>query len=213
MTIVAVVIVFLDSLTGKKVRNRLGKPCRINNGLQYYLSRLDLPFESIIKVAKQEIIFISVTHELVAPDKDNIVREAIMNKNIRVKVMVLDPDSEQVSHKERIFGIGSFARGDPSLSRSLQERIQGSLQSLRYLQRQLPEEKRGLLTIETYDFDIAVNLMIIDHGTDNACMKIEEHYSTENSRQNKLVFYRDNPSYYNYYYNMYEEMLNLTTII
>ena len=213
MIVTGLVIMYWDVLTGKKVQKKLGRPCRIDNGVQYYLSRRDLSFEEVVNVAKVEIVFVSVTHEIVASDKDNVVREVIVNKNIRVRVMVLDPDSEQVSYKERIFGIGVFARGDPNLSRSLQERIEDSLRSLRYLQRQLPDEKRDLLTIESYNFDIPTSLMIIDHGTDNACIKIEEHYSTENSRENKLVFHRDNPSYYNDYYHMYEEMLNLTRTV
>ena len=53
--------------------------------------------------------------------------------------------------------------------------------------------------------------MIIDHGTDNACIKIEDHYSTENSRQNKLVFFKDNQSYYKSCFDDYEAISKQTS--
>ena len=131
IVVLALVIVFWPRIHGDYVRKKLGKPCKIGlDRIQYYISRQDLPLEDLVRLSKQEIIFVSVTHEIVAPDKDGIIKQAIENRSIKVKVMILDPNSQKIQHKERVFGIGAFARGDPDLSRGLNERIQDSLNNL-----------------------------------------------------------------------------------
>ena len=204
--ILIVVIVNFESLIGKKVQKRLGKPCRITNRIQIYLSRHDLEFADIVGIAKKEIIFVSVTHEMAAKDKQDVIRDAIINNvDLIVKVFVLDPHSKYVSHKEHVFGTGIFAEGDPDLEKPLKTRIEESFNQLKYFKNSL-EEKANRFLIETYDVDIPASLMIIDHDVNKkACIKIEEHFerSKELSRQNKVVFHKDNPSYYEKCYNEY----------
>jgi hypothetical protein len=198
-------IIYRNSLNNTKVRKKLGGPCKISsNRVQFYLSRSYLPFEEVVGAARKEIIFLSISHEIVAQDKEHIIREAIVNRNIRIKVMILHPRSRYVHYQEHVFGIGVFSMGRADLDRTLERRITDSLQNLDNIKARLPEEKRNNLTIETYDYDLSTSLMIIDHGTKNACIKIEEHYSTEGSRQNKLVFFEDNEEYYQTYYEQYE---------
>jgi hypothetical protein len=204
--IIGVTIYFIDDLTGKRVKKRLGKPCRITNRIQIYLSRHDLDFVDIVGIAKKEIIFVSVTHEIAAKDKQDVIRDAILNNgDLIVRVFVLDPYSKYVSHKDHVFGTGMFAEGDPDLEKPLKTRIEESLNQLQYFKNSL-EEKANRFLIETYDADIPSSLMIIDHNVNkNPCIKIEEHFerSKELSRQNKVVFHKDNPSYYEKCYNEY----------
>lgn len=204
-------LVFLwPYIKGEIVRKRLGKPCKVTNyRVQYYLSRSDLDFEDIVGVAKKEIIFVSITHEIAAPDNSRIIRNAIVTNNVNVRVLILNPDSsehvkhssEHVKHQERVFGLGESPR-------NLKSRTEEALQQLCTFKSQLPEDKRENLQIQTYNSNIAYSLMIIDHNSENACLKIEEHplYSTEASRANKVVFYKDNPSYYTDYFRTFENL-------
>jgi hypothetical protein len=134
-------LVFWPNIKGETVKKKLGKPCKIGvDRIQYYLSRRDLPLEALVKLARKEITFVSVSHEIVAPDKEDVIRQAIINKNIKVKVMVLDPNSTIISIKERIFGLGIFSQGEPNLKNSLKDRIKDSLQELNHLKTELPQE-------------------------------------------------------------------------
>jgi hypothetical protein len=64
------------------------------------------------------------------------------------------------------------------------------------------------MIIQTYNSDIPYSLMIIDHGTDNACIKVEQHplESEEFDRQNRVVFWNDSQDWYNEYFSKYEEL-------
>jgi hypothetical protein len=73
--VLVLIILFFESITGKRVRKQLGHPCKIGlDKVQYYISRDDLPLEDIIRIARKEIIFVSVSHEIVVPDKRHLIR-------------------------------------------------------------------------------------------------------------------------------------------
>ena len=58
-------IIFSPYLLGEKVKRKIGKPCKIKCGVQYYLERGDIPFEDLIRQAKKEIVFVSLSHEYI----------------------------------------------------------------------------------------------------------------------------------------------------
>ena len=203
-----IVILFLENLIGKKVRKQLGHPCKIGvDRIQYYLSRDDLPLEDIIRIAKTEIIFVSVSHEVVAPDKRHVIREAIVNRNITVRILLLDPESHYVPYKECVFGLDKT-------DKSLRSRIQESLSILCKVKDELSLEKKDNMIIQTYNSDIPYSIMIIDHGTDNACIKVEQHplESEEFDRQNRVVFWKDSQEWYNEYFSKYEALCVVSSI-
>lgn len=204
-------IMFSPYLLGEKVKKKFGNTCKIKCGVQYYLERNDILFEEFIRQAHKEIVFVSISHEYMQSYEKRIVSEAIRNRNIAVTVLVLEPTSNKVNIKERVFGIGNFGKGD--LSRGLKERVENSLKSLRLMKNDLKENKEKL-KIETYDDDINSSLIIIDHYyengklSDNACIKIEEHYLADSyqSRKNVIVFRKDNQDYYDRCYSIYENI-------
>jgi hypothetical protein len=101
--------------------------------------------------------------------------------------LVLNPELEKiVSYKEHIFGLDKT-------NKSLQQRIKESLLALCDLKAELGLEKKNNLIIQTYSSDIPYSMIIIDHGTDNACIKVEQHplESEEFYRQNRVVFWKD----------------------
>jgi hypothetical protein len=129
-----------------------------------------------------------------------LIREAIVDRNIIVRVLVLNPELEKiVSYKERIFGLDKT-------NKSLQQRIKESLLALCNLKAEFGLEQKNNLIIQTYSSDIPYSMIIIDHGTDNACIKVEQHAleSEEFARQNRLVFRKDSQQWYNEYYRKYE---------
>ena len=107
-------IIFSPYLLGEKVKRKIGKPCKIKCGVQYYLERGDIPFEDLIRQAKKEIVFVSLSHEYIQLYEQKILSQAIVNRGVKVTVLVLDPFSDLIPHKEHVFGIGNFGDGDLS---------------------------------------------------------------------------------------------------
>jgi len=210
---ISLLIFFSSYLLGEKVKKKIGNPCKIKCGVQYYLERNDIHFGEFIGRAKKEIVFVSISHEYIQSNEQQIVSQAIVNEGVKVSVLVLDPTSEKVQFKERVFGIGNFGKDD--LSRGLKSRIENSLHSLCRMKNELKENKNKL-NIETYDDDISSSLIIIDHYyedgkiSDNVCIKIEEHFLADSyqSRKNVIVFRKDNIDYYNRCYSIYENLTN-----
>ena len=147
----------------EKVTKKLGSPYEIKNGIQKYRNRKYLPLEDILKEARTEIVFVSVSHEIVTRFKQNEMIKSI-NNGVKITIMLLDPKSKEVSNKQKLFG------------RSI-----GNLSSL--INKQLAElciqkkELRSLgidLIIKTYDWPLSYSYIIVDPESKNPLIKIEE---------------------------------------
>lgn len=205
LLIVSAIVLFLISffwpdLTGRVVKKKLGNPCRITNqNTQLYLFRRDLPLEALVDIAKKEIVFVSVTHELIDEPEWEIIKHAIFKRDIIVRIYVLSPDAD-LSYQEKLFRV------------QLKDRIINSLNNIRKIKNSL-KDKQGNLSVFSYTTpNFPFSLMIIDHVVNengeidrNACIKIEEHpaSSVADRRPNEFIFRSDYYGRYDYYYENY----------
>lgn len=193
---------FYRRLKGEIVRKKIGKPCRITNyRVQQYLRREDIPTKDVINLARKEILFVSVTHEYLAPDDEEIIYHTITSRNLTVKVFVLDPNAD-LSYQERVFGT------------KLEPIIRKSLEDLDKLKSKLGRHGENLI-VETYHKpDFNYSLILVDHVKengkiiDNAFMKVEEHppESMPYSRPSQVIFRKDYPDGYDEYYSKFEDV-------
>lgn len=145
ITVIIILIVFFF-LWGKifartkGITKKLGSPYLIKDGIQHYLSRRDLPLETIFSIAKQEIIFVSVSHEVVTRFEEELVIDTI-HKGITITVLVLNPNSSHIPFKEKLFG---------KSVRNLKNKISEILEILCSQKNELQNNNHRLI-IKTYD--------------------------------------------------------------
>ena len=174
-------------VNNERVTKKLGNPYEIKNGIQKYGSRKDLLLEDIVKEARQEILFVSVSHETLARFKKSEILESIKS-GVRMTVMVLNPDSAEVPHKQTLFG-----------------RSAGDLRSV--IQKQIIElciqrkefENGGIdLVVKTYDSPLTCSYIVVDPRSENPLIKLEEHTASDDhdDRCGKLAYKCDNPTFY-----------------
>jgi hypothetical protein len=134
----------------------------------------------LLDEAKDEIIFISTSHEIAARFKQDLTRK-IIEKGIEIEIMVLNPNSPEVTRKEILFQINDLA-----------EIIQKSLIKLCRFKTTLKQNNVRLI-IKTYDSDVSNSYIVIDPRTDDAVVKIEELTGGDpEKRPSSLCYKRDN---------------------
>jgi hypothetical protein len=148
-------------------------------------------------MARKEIGFASVTHELVADYQWDVMRGAIV-RGVKITIMVLRPNSQHITKLEHVFGT------------PLGSRIENTLEKIQKQRMQLPSNMRNRLVVRIHDYDIHQSIVLIDPEpeTNSSLMKIEEYvrYKTPTSRLNKAIFKGDNQNYYSDYLLYYQQI-------
>jgi len=168
--------------------------------IQKYGNRKDLSLKDIIREARDELLFVSVSHEIIARFKNSEVLESIKS-GVKMTVMVLNPDSDEVSKKQKLFG-----------------RSVGNLRSV--IQKQLIElciqrkefKTRGIdLVVKTYDFPLTSSYIIVDPRSENPLIKLEEHTASSNpdDRGSELAYKCDSPTFFEEHWNEVECIENI----
>lgn len=149
------------------------------------------------------MIFLSVTNEFIVIDYLELIKEFIVNRKINVIFLVLNPNSRYINEMSRYFSLSE---------NNLRKRIETTIQDLIMFKSRLKPEYQNLFHIQTYDFILKYSLIIIDHddnGNNKFCsIKIEQYLFDNhiNSRPNRIVFLKNNVSYYNDYFEKYLEI-------
>jgi hypothetical protein len=182
---------FIESESVVKV---IGTPDDRKEGIQKYKNRKTSPFEELLREAKNEILFISTSHEFVAKYNKKLMRELIEN-NIKITVMVLRPSSDKIKSKESLFEISNI--------RPLAKLIREALNELCILKLLLGDKRNNLIT-KTYDSDVKFSYIVIDPYSEDAIMKVEElQGDNPDNRKSSLAYKKDN---YKFFQEHWEEI-------
>lgn len=174
----------------------LGNPFDRKEGIQKYNNRGKSPFEELIRGAKNEIIFVSTSHEMIARFKNDIIQEAIEN-DLSITVVVLHPDSTEVKRKQIIFQITD-----------LSEKIQEALRKLCILKKTVTNTEK--LVIKTYDSEVNYSYIVVDPKSDNALIKIEELSGNDpEKRKSYLAYKKDNHKFFSEHWDEIRSLGNL----
>ena len=138
--------------------------------------RKDIPFDEFLQNAKQEIIFVVITNELVTRFKIEELKKVIYN-GVKITIILLNPNSEDVKHKDYLFK-----------TNDLKENIEKQLGNLCKLKTEL-RNMGDKLVIKTFDSRIDYSYIVIDPYSENSIMKIENlnHIDPE-KRKNELAY-------------------------
>ena len=191
------------SFTSKSVVKKFKNSTIEDGKVQYFKSRRDLDLRKFLDIVEREIIFLSVTNEYIVTDYLELVKEYIINRKINVIFLILNPDSRHVDEMSRYFSIDEI---------SLRQKIETVKRELIALRSKLQQNYQNLFHIQTYDYILKYSLIIIDHNDDGnnkfTSIKIEQYLFDNhvNSRPNRIVFLKNNVSYYGDYFEKYLEL-------
>lgn len=189
-----------DSTKESDVTKMLGNPYDLMNGIQTYKNRKAAPFEQLLNEAKQEILFVSTSHEFVAKYHKKLIRELIMN-SIKITVMVLSPTSKEIKNKEILFEIVNI--------RDLSKVINETLKELCILRSELGQ-LQDKLEIKTYDSNVKYSYIVIDPHSENAIMKIEElPGDNPENRKSYLAYKKDNNKFFQEHWNEIKRIIKV----
>jgi len=184
-------------LSSKSVVQKF-KNSTINRGkIQEFGYRQQLDLEEYLDTTKQEIIFVSITHEIFTRDYIHLL-EKYLFQNIKIKIMILNPSSEYVKEKSSLFVVEE---------EDLRNRIKNTLKKLCDFKNSLTHNKDNL-SILTHNYNIPESMIIIDGNDDYSNKKSSiqtEKYENDfhyESRRSQVVFYKDNDFIY---YKIYEK--------
>ena len=181
-------------LSSKSVVKKFKNSKIIDGKIQYFKSRGDLDLNEYLGIAEKEIIFVSLTNEIISKDVNiqDKIKYYIIDKNISIRFLVLDPNSSIVGKICKFFDLDEEA---------FKNTINNALSNLCTLKNDLPNNK-DLIQIETYDSDLKNSLIIIDHDAKGknqfTSIKTESYImgSDSGSRPSSIVFLNNNESYY-----------------
>lgn len=146
----------------------------------------DLPLENILREVQDEVLFVSVSHEMVNRFKYEIVQRTVKN-GVKMTVRILDPNSKHLPNKQSNFG------------RSVDDLRSVIVAELKRLCEQKNKlKKHGInLTVETYDDSLNHSYILVDPQSKNPWIKTERHSPQDPElRESKLAYKLDNPSFY-----------------
>jgi hypothetical protein len=120
--------------------------------------------EDILREVQNEILFVSVSHEMVNRFKFETIKRSI-KKGVKITVRILNPNSEHVSKKQRLFG---------QTVDDLHATLDAKLSRLCDQKRKL--KKLGIdLSIETYDDRLTRCCTLLDPQSENPWTRVEKH--------------------------------------
>ena len=196
---------YFRRLSSKSVVYKFKKSIILDGKIQYFKSRHDLDLYEYLSRAEKDIIFVSLTNEIISKDVNlnNLIRYLIMDKNISIRFLVLDPNSSIVDKICSFFGLDE---------KEFKKTIIETLTNLSQLKKGLTNN-RELMQIETYNSDLQNSLIIIDHDTKwknkFTSIKIEQYImGSDNigSRPSYIVFLKNNKSYYTKCFKDYSDL-------
>lgn len=91
-----------EKINGNHVTKKLGHPVLVRSGIQYYLSRDDLPFDEAISMAKEKIGFLSISHIIASKEKFDIMRGALI-RGVEITILLLDSNSKFIPELQNNF--------------------------------------------------------------------------------------------------------------
>lgn len=180
------------------VTKKFGDPYDTKGGIQKYLNRKKSPFEDLLNEAKNEILFVSTSHEFVVRFKEKII-QGLLDKQIVMTVRVLHPDSPEVKRKELLFN-------KSNIDQVIREQLAGlcKLKSL--------HNNENKLRIETYNHDVKYSYIVIDPNDDNTIIKIEELPGDDpENRKSYLAYKKDNPKFFQEHWDEISRIRNIKT--
>jgi hypothetical protein len=176
-----------------QLTKKLGSPDSINDGIQIYNRRSQLPFDEFLAEAKQQVDMLAVTFHCVTTGNIELIEETIY-RGVRVMFVILNPDSRYAENRKEDFHEGE----------EVKHHIERSIRILCDLKRRLADEYKDNLVIRTYDNVINESIIIID----KKLIKIEKHQkgSDSGSRTNELTYNTDNQSFFQRYSHRYQKV-------
>ena len=162
------------SSNSDSITKRIGKPTNIENGIQHYDEREDLPtFNELINSASETIDMSAISYALVILQHSNVINTAL-KKGIKFTLLTLDKDSNEVDKY-----IQSLEN-----AKDLKHHITSSLEILCDMKKELKDKDN--LIIKVYDSFEKYGIILIDKDKENGLIKIEEYnLDNPNSRRNK----------------------------
>ena len=185
----------IDKQNKEMVQRTIGKPNKIDNGIQHYDTREDLPkFNELINSATETVDMSAITYTIMILHHSNVIKKAL-KKGIKFTFLLLDKDSDEVDKYIQVL----------ENAKDLKHHIISSIESLCDIKREL-KDKDNLL-IKTYDSFERKGMIIIDKNKDGL-IKVEE-YNFDNpiNRRNKIAYKIDKPDFYQTCVNEYTELL------
>ena len=119
--------------------------------IQEFSYRQQLDLEEYLDTAKQEIIFVSVTHEIFTRDYIHLL-EKYLFQNIKIKIIILNPSSEYLKEKSSLF----FVKEE-----ELRKSINDTLKTLCEFKNNVIKNRENLY-IFTHNCSIPESMIIID---------------------------------------------------
>jgi len=184
----------------EKVQKEIGKPNRIDNGIQQYESRDDLPkFKELIAIATETVDMSGLSFTLMILQHSNVIKKAL-KKGRNITFLILDVNSKEVDkYSQTLENVID-----------LKNHINSTIEILCKLKKELKDKDN--LTIKTYDSFQRHGIIIIDKDKENALVKVEKYdFDNPSSRQNKIAYKVDNPDFYESSLNAYNELLEKST--
>lgn len=190
---------YFKYLSSKSVVKRFKNSFIQQGKIQYFSYRKQLDLEGYLDYAKQEIIFISITNEILTSDYIQLIRKYLIEKNIKIKIILLNPDSPYIKDKSILFTLSE---------EDLKKRIKETITLLCNYKNSLSKNKENLLIL-THNYNIPESIIIIDGNDDYSnnlsSVKTEkyEYGSDYNSRRSQIVFLKDSEFIYREVYGQY----------
>jgi hypothetical protein len=197
--------IFWDKIVGTEISIKIGKPAFVKNGVQFFISREDSPFDEAISKAKEKIGFLSISHVFALKEKSDVIIGAIF-RNLEITILLLNPNSDIVKPLEN-----NFNKSTTNLKNDIEE----SKKLLLNMKNLLPEDKKHLLIIKEHTSDIGHSLMVVDSNNEKSWIKIEEYvrHVSPTSRLNKIVCKKDNIDYWDFYNNEFNTINKKSIVI
>jgi hypothetical protein len=199
VTPIVVGVIIPKYLSSKSVVKKFKNSAISEGKIQDFSYRKQIDLEEYLGTAEQEIIFISITHEIFTRDYIDIVEKYLFG-NIKIKIILLNPFSEYIKEKSTLFIIEE---------EELRKGIHDTLKKLCDFKNNLTHNKENF-SVLTHNYNIPESMIIIDSNDEytnkKSSIKTEkyENSSDYNSRRSQVVFLKDNGFNYTEIYNRYK---------